>query len=227
MTPSSSTPSAHPAATPGVERPLDPRIARSRRAVGNALMELLADGRPYTDLTVSEIAACAGLTRKTFYAHFGSIDAVVRDLAMDLFTSTLLAVGDDAFILPLAESGLGDALFGQLHEHLDVLEPLATLCPTALFLEPAREAVQTILFGRILAINDLGPISDFDRDYLAHLASSTLHGAITAWASRGFKDSPEEVAAFALELMAPVSDRIFEAASQAARHHRAGIESQS
>ena len=213
MTPSLSTPAGHPAVAPAVERPLDPRIARSRRAVGNALMELLAEGRPYAELTVSEVAVRAGLTRKTFYAHFGSIDAVVCDLATDLFTGTLLAIGDDAFVLPLAESKLGDSIFRQLHEHLDVLEPLAKLCPTALFLEPAREAVQTILFGRFLAINDLDPISDFDRDYLAHLASATLHGAITAWASRGFKDSPEEVAAFALELMAPVTNRIFEAGS--------------
>ena len=117
----------------------------------------------------------------------------------------------------MSNSGLGEKLFRGLHRHLDVLEPLATLCPTELFLEPAREAVQAVMFGRIIAVNYLDPISDFDRDYLAHLTSTTLHGSLTAWASRGFQDAPEEVAGFAMEMMGPVADRIFSAAKRARR----------
>jgi len=37
-----------------------------------------------------------------------------------------------------------------------------------------------------------------------------LHGAITAWASRGFEDSPDKVADFAAEMWGPICDRIFQ-----------------
>ena len=195
------------------ERPLDRRIARSRSAIEQALVELLVAGRPFGDLTVSEVANRAGLTRKTFYARFGSIDAVVLGMANELFRGTLLAIPDEAYVLPLSIGRLAHAVVAQLHEQLGTVEFLTTLCPSHLFLEAGRSAVASVLLGRINRVNDLAPISDFDRDYLMHLLPTTLHGAITAWASRGFEDSPDEVADFAAEMWGPICDRIIRPAN--------------
>ena len=188
---------------------LDRRIARSRGAIEQALMDLLAEGRPFDQLTVSEVASRAGLTRKTFYARFGSIDAVVLGMASELFTSIVLAVPDEAYAQPLSNGTLTHAVLARLDEQRATVEFLTTLCPSHLFLEAGRDAVISVLFERILAVNDLAPISDFDRDFLKHLLPTTLHGAVTAWASRGFQDSPDDVANFAAEMLGPICDRIF------------------
>lgn len=192
------------------ERPVDRRIARSRSAIEESLTALLVEGRSFDKLTVSEVANRAGLTRKTFYARFGSIDAVVQGMACSLFNGILLAIPDRAYALPLSKGRLIHAVTERLYEQRDTVEFLTKLCPNHLFLQAGREAVVSILFRRIFEVNDVAPISDFDRDYLMHLLPTTLHGAITAWASRGFEDSPDKVADFAAEMWGPICDRIFQ-----------------
>lgn len=192
---------------------LDPRVKRTRRAVGQALMGLLAEGRRFGEISISELALRAGVTRKTFYAHFQSTDAVVRAMADDLFRGILAAIDDAAFRLPLAESRLGREIFAQLTNELDVLAPLVTLCPSALFLEPARTVVEQGIFERIRSINHLGPIGEFEQAYLAQLSSSALHGALTTWSERGFRDHPDNVASILMQMLAPLADRIFATAA--------------
>jgi AcrR family transcriptional regulator len=191
---------------------LDPRIARSRRAVVDALMELLARGYAFEQITVTELASRANVTRRTFYMHFPSTDAVVIAMAMELFESTLATIDDEHFRLPLAESALGKAVFQNLSDRLDRLAPLVTRCPSVLFLEPARIAVQNTIFSRVSRVNRLGTLNDFESTYLSSLASSMMHGAITTWANRQFKDRPEDVAEFVMNMIAPAADRIFMAA---------------
>lgn len=59
---------------------------RTERAVKEALLSLLAE-KPLADITVSELARKAHVSRSTFYEHFGNpadvYDALVRDYASD------------------------------------------------------------------------------------------------------------------------------------------------
>ena len=60
---------------------------RTEGAVKEALLTLLAE-KPLADVTVSELARAAHVSRSTFYEHFGNpadvYDAVVRDFASDV-----------------------------------------------------------------------------------------------------------------------------------------------
>ena len=80
--------------------PADPRIARSEATIRAALLGLLADGRSFESLTVSEVAGAAGVTRKTFYARFGSLEGVVQRVVADLFTAIVEQLDDDVLRLP-------------------------------------------------------------------------------------------------------------------------------
>ncbi|MFN2426653.1 MAG: TetR/AcrR family transcriptional regulator [Candidatus Binatia bacterium] len=172
-------------------------------------MDLLVADRPFAEITVSEVSARAGVTRKTFYAHFTSVDEIVREIASGLFREALAEVEDANFRLPLTGSGLGRAIFRRLHERFDLLVPLVTRCPGALFLQPAREVIVDVIFPRILRANHVGAIAEFEREYLAHLTSAALHAGITAWAERGFRDDPDAVADFLMTLLGPAADRVF------------------
>ena len=61
-------------------------FTRTEGAVKEALISLLAE-KPLADITVSELAGKANVSRSTFYEHFGNpadvYDAVVRDYASD------------------------------------------------------------------------------------------------------------------------------------------------
>ena len=54
----------------------DPRVARTRTVINQALVELLFQ-RSYRSLTVSDICRKAGVGRATFYAHYPSKDALL------------------------------------------------------------------------------------------------------------------------------------------------------
>ena len=106
-------------------------------------------------------------------------------------------------------SSLGKTIFQNLSDRLDCLAPLVTRCPSGLFLEPARITVEKTIFSRIRQANQLSALNEFESTYLSSLASSMMHGAITAWAGRQFKDRPEDIAEFVMSMIAPVADRIF------------------
>ncbi|HBO61726.1 MAG TPA: TetR/AcrR family transcriptional regulator [Olsenella sp.] len=72
-------------------RPVDRRVARSRRAI-RAAFERLVMERPLDDITVSAIAREADVDRKTFYQHFGSVDGLLDEMALDVVARVL----DDA-----------------------------------------------------------------------------------------------------------------------------------
>lgn len=55
---------------------IDKRVARSRKTMVEAFEHLLTD-KPYEDISVTDIARSAGVDRKTFYKHFGSIDGLL------------------------------------------------------------------------------------------------------------------------------------------------------
>lgn len=60
----------------------DPRAIRTRRALRDALLDLLSK-MPFEEITPQQIAAAAGVARATFYLHHTSKEAMLDDLACD------------------------------------------------------------------------------------------------------------------------------------------------
>ena len=83
---------------------LDPRIARTRTAVEMSVVELLSEEHPFTSLTISEVAKDAGITRKTLYARFGSLEQVVKEMASSMFEEIADSITNDMLQVPLSDS---------------------------------------------------------------------------------------------------------------------------
>jgi AcrR family transcriptional regulator len=63
---------------------IDPRIARTDRALTRSIVELAAQ-RPVSQITVADLADCAGVTRATFYNRCSSpLELLIRVLDADL-----------------------------------------------------------------------------------------------------------------------------------------------
>jgi AcrR family transcriptional regulator len=66
-------------------RDVDPRVARSTHALGQALIELIQEG-DYDSITVQRILDRAGIGRATFYAHYRNKEDVLYSSYERLFS---------------------------------------------------------------------------------------------------------------------------------------------
>jgi len=179
----------------------DPRIFRSETAIRQALLELMASGREFGSVTVSEIAVKAGVTRKTFYARFGSPEQVVGRVVMDLFSEVSQHIDDELLRLPLQDNSLAMTVFKAYEQHQAVLAPLVQHCPASLFIEPVSAVTESLL-DRVIEVNQLSPLDDVEKAYLIATVASMVHGILSVWVRRGFSESPEQVAGFIDRLLA-------------------------
>ncbi|MDG1304074.1 MAG: TetR/AcrR family transcriptional regulator [Pseudomonadales bacterium] len=173
----------------------DPRIIRSKAAIQQALLNQIAIGRDFESLTVSEIAERAGLTRKTFYARFGSLGQVVESVIIELFSDIASRIDDTMLRIPMTNNSGSMLVFRAYEAQREILAPLIRHCPTALFIKPVGFVVSNLL-RRTIAINDLQPMNEADEAYLVAVIASTIHGVLSVWVERGFSESPEQVAVF-------------------------------
>lgn len=173
----------------------DPRIIRSKAAIQQALLNQIAIGRDFESLTVSEIAERAGLTRKTFYARFGSLGQVVESVIIELFSDIASRIDDTMLRIPMTNNSGSMLVFRAYEAQREILVPLIRHCPTALFIKPVGFVVSNLL-RRTIAINDLQPMNEADEAYLVAVIASTIHGVLSVWVERGFSESPEQVAVF-------------------------------
>ena len=146
-------------------------------------------------MTVSEIAERAGLTRKTFYARFGSLGQVVESVIIELFSDIASRIDDTMLRIPMTNNSGSMLVFRAYEAQREILAPLVRHCPTALFIKPVGFVVSNLL-RRTIAINDLQPMNEADEAYLVAVIASTIHGVLSVWVERGFSESPEQVAVF-------------------------------
>jgi AcrR family transcriptional regulator len=184
---------------------LDPRIVRTRTAVEMSVIELLSEERPFTTLTISEVAMAAGITRKTLYARFGSLEQVVKEIASSMFKEIADNITNDMLKAPLTDSILTSVVFRAHEQHKSTLTPLLKYCPGFLFLEPCREVTGELL-DRILSVNHFRPLPAFEREYLIAIHCSTLYATLTVWLERGFIDSPDQLAELMVKVLGPGVD---------------------
>ena len=173
----------------------DPRIIRSKAAIQQALLNQIAIGRDFESLTVSEIAERASLTRKTFYARFGSLGQVVESVIIELFSDIASRIDDTMLRIPMTNNSGSMLVFRAYEAQREIFAPLVRHCPTALFIKPVGFVVSNLL-QRTIAINDLQPMNEADEAYLVAVIASTIHGVLSVWVERGFSESPEQVAVF-------------------------------
>jgi AcrR family transcriptional regulator len=74
---------------------VDPRQVKSREALIAAAIELV-DERELADISVTDLASRAGLTRMTFYQHFPDRDALLQAAGAERFESALGDFGTGA-----------------------------------------------------------------------------------------------------------------------------------
>lgn len=167
---------------------VDPRIVRTERAVEEAVLALAAT-RPVSRISVSELAAAAGVSRATFYNRYATpLDALTRALRRDLRVgweadvrrrAAGTASARDA--LRLANAAVVDhverfrAVYGGGPEH-DAGDQGVFDALTEHFIEYALDFMHT---------SGHAPPGGIDRRIVARFLAHGLAGALRAWLRDG------------------------------------------
>lgn len=170
---------------------MDRRTQRTRRALHQALIELILD-RDYDTITVADIADAADVGRSTFYAHFVDKDDLLRNGAEHLRMMLFHEHGiEGAAEMSEERRTLGFSRF--MTAHLKEQLPL--------YRAMMRGGAGPILVGRIreflgeLVRSELGAGSKSPG--AAELRVQFIVGAymavLTWWLDRGAKEPPEEI----------------------------------
>ncbi|MDQ4500764.1 helix-turn-helix domain-containing protein [Sinomonas sp. ASV322] len=182
-------------------RPEDRRIRRTRAALTEALLSLMAE-RPYEAITVQDVIDRADIGRSTFYAHFSD-----KDDLLDESLAVLRDIVDDAIAgrQPTLNRPLPFSEF--LFHHVADLRPLVT----ALLGTGASGAVMARLEGvlqetalaQLSALVGPGRTPAVPLDLLARSAVATCLACLRWWVADGFTLAPADLDAMFRKLTTP------------------------
>lgn len=198
---------ACPLAKPAPFAAEDRRITRSKRALRDALVELIEE-RGLTNFSASDLCARADLNRGTLYNNFGDMEGLIAALEDDIM--------DDLENLQscMQQLSLKDVLryrvnkkpmpflvklFDYLREQGDFLHAIMGPKGDPSFGPRVRDAVCTEIIQTILHERYRSDPSPFVQYYVAFYASAYL-GVITHWIETGMKESSQEMALVAMRL---------------------------
>lgn len=170
-----------------IDKKEDPRAARSKRVLKQAVVDILIENPDISKLTVQQITKGAELNRATFYLHFLDINDLLRQLVYDIFDNLLL---ETTPILQIDNKNNRDRLILFLDYFYQHRKLLAVLFEHSGF----KKKLQMILKDSIVIqrVRDESNPKDITLS-LDILASSTL-GIIMWWLKDGVHFSSEYIA---------------------------------
>ncbi|MFJ5546529.1 TetR/AcrR family transcriptional regulator [Streptomyces sp. NPDC093225] len=166
----------------------DPRAARTRRKLGEALLEECAQ-RPLGEITVAAVVRRAGVGRATFYLHYADVPALAVDTCAGIARDAVEAlhawrgVPDPARPpAPLTDFLEGVARHADLHRTL--LAPGGT--------GPLGEALHRELRERSRAERALA--GGHSPELIASAVSGTFRAVLADWLHGAVDGTPQELA---------------------------------
>lgn len=186
----------------------DRRIARSKRALRRALIELTEE-RGLDGFTVNDLCARADLNRGTFYNHFRDKEDLLATLEDEVMEGLRRFRGEinKITLLDLAKLKLSSEplpllvnLFDYLREQSDFLHAVLGPGGDAGFGPRLRDSICSDLIWGLLHERYREDPTPFVNYYVAFYASAYL-GVIMRWLECGMQESSEDMARIAMRLL--------------------------
>ncbi len=158
----------------------DPRVARTRATLFAAVRRLPGDGR---DVTVSAVAAAAGVSRSVFYTHFEDL----ADLALQLIEPHLASVADYVVVQNQTHADPGTAMLDAqrrltafFRENRALFVSVLRAEPTrAVVVEGLRQALQQSVAGHLDRLG--GVPAPWQADVVTVYFSAAAVQVVVAW----------------------------------------------
>ena len=174
---------------------MDRRQQKTRDAIFQAFSQLL-EKKHYVNITVQDIIDRANIGRSTFYAHFDTKDALLKELCTELFSHVFSKelLSESTHDFSRVNNGLETRLTHLLHHLKDSKNNIAGIlsCESGeLFMRYFKGYLSEMFAGYLNQIQTRAPM-DF---VLNHLVGSFAE-AVKWWLDNGMKTTPEETAGY-------------------------------
>jgi len=178
-------------------RATDPRIERTREALGDALIELIEEAG-FEAVSVRSIAERARVNRATFYQHYRSKDDLLLRVSEAAFDGLAAEAGPiDVENLDFQEPPLQLVLlFEYLARHRSFFRAVLGKTGVSLFSTRMREYLATYIRRRIGALHALYPAATpiLDDAFIGEYVAGAVMGVVIWWLESEKPHSPAYMA---------------------------------
>jgi len=199
----------------------DRRVQRTRRALRNALLELVKE-KKYDDISVEEITQHANLGRATFYLHYKDKEDLLVDEFNEIVNERARTISDIPFSdwLPAldpenaAENKPAIPLlmaFQHVNNHADLYRILLKSEKSDRTLERIRKIISQAIsefMQKKLESDPIPILFEVPIDLLAAYFSGALLSCVDWWFEQGLTYTPEEMTRMFQRLFFPGARRI-------------------
>ncbi len=177
----------------------DRRVRKTRAQLRRALTELLLE-KDIRSITVRELTERADVNRGTFYAHYRDIFDLVEQTENELLQEI------DTILKACPPDRLRRDVLPILREVFRFVDQNQSLCRSFLDRQSGDgffHRLNSLIYQKCLQEWDgLFPLGDLSQpNYCLEFLVSGIVGLVRAWAIRGFRESPEEMAQLANQLI--------------------------
>lgn len=181
----------------------DPRIARTRRLLHDALLSLARE-RDLDTIAVADIADRATINRSTFYQHYQDKETLLAD-ALD--EQARLAGADLSALLPLEVSDQPPEILVRYVEHLDenaaLYRRVLGEAGSPLTMSRLRRRLSAIVTTGIEGHGFDPEPEDLPVEIAAASITGSLVGVLTTWLEMDPRPSTERAASWAWQMLVP------------------------
>lgn len=187
---------------------MDRRQQKTRNAIFQAFNKLLSQ-KSYNRITVQDIIDASNVGRTTFYAHFETKDALLRELCTDIFDHVISSARDMTMAHNHAvgsecPTDMITHVLWHLKENSRNITGVLSCESGELFLRYFREYVSQLLSPWL---QEMDPSLDIPRDFLLDHISSSFVNVIQYWIKEGLVHTPEAMTSYFMIAIGPLLRR--------------------
>lgn len=169
------------------ERRPDERVRRTRRRLGNALVELIQE-KPINEVTVQDVLDRASVGRSTFYLHYRDKDDLLLSQLESFLEmmSTMLSIRNDQShrVAPIEE------LFAHIGNETKLYRVLADSGHLKYFFDLAQSYFSRGIEKRLKESKLLGKVPQHELPARASAIAGSVLSLLQWWLDHGAKESP-------------------------------------
>ncbi len=158
---------------------------QSRRWIAEALLQILEE-KPYHEITISEVAARADLSRRTFYRHFETLDDVI-DYQMETLCNEFLDFCEGYYHRKGDVSSMTELFFRFWTEHRSFLRVLNSSNRATV---PQKDFFEKVYRRRLL---ELDTETSSQMEYMYQFVMGGLWNLLLLWATDDTSPTPFEM----------------------------------